>query len=114
VDRLAQALRQEMERRGHSYRDAARAMGVSSGSVVNWSKGWIEDNPRRRNLEALADYLGVAFYHVLGLVGFLTDDEVAALSTIPGSLRYVDFIALTMAQGRLNLNWEPAEVLAAS
>lgn len=100
MERLAKALQAEMESRGHSYREAATAMGVSSGSVVNWSKGWLVDNPRREHLEALADYLGVSLYHVLGMVGFLTDEQVKALQAIPGSLASVDAIALRLAERR--------------
>lgn len=84
MEQLAKALRDEMARRQHSYRGAATAMGVSSGSVVNWSKGWIEESPRLRNLEALAKYLGVDFFVVLGYVGVLTESQVADLIEAKG------------------------------
>lgn len=103
MEQLAKALREEMERRGHSYREAAAAMGVSSGSVVNWSKGWIEESPRHRNLEALAEYLGHPVYIVLGMVGILTEEQVEALQAIPGYLQEVEASALAMAQDRLFL-----------
>lgn len=89
-----------MARRNHSYREAATAMGVSSGSVVNWSKGWIEESPRLKNLEALADYLGHPLYIVLGMVGILTDNQVSALQTIPGYLKDVDAAAIIYAHER--------------
>ena len=103
MEQLAKALREEMDRRGHSVRKAATAMGVSSGSVNNWSKGWLEESPRLRNLQALADYLGLPDYIVFGMVGILTKEQVAALQAIPGYLNELEATALSMVQDRLFL-----------
>lgn len=104
VEQLAKALREEMGKRGHSYREAAMAMGVSSGSVVNWSKGWIEESPRTRNLEAMANYIGVPLYMILGWTGLLSPNQVEMLQRIPGSLETADLMALAWASQRGYLN----------
>lgn len=86
MDRLAKALRAEMKRRDHSYRQAATEMGVASGTVVNWSKGWVEKAPRTEHWASLAKYLGVPMFVILGWLGLLTDEQVELVRTIPGYL----------------------------
>ena len=114
MEQLAKALREEMNRRNHSFRDAATAMGVSSGSVVNWSKGWIEESPRIRNLQALAEYLGHPDYIVFGMVGWLTPDQVEVLQTIPGSIELADQTALFLVVEAGYLNPADGKVLASA
>jgi hypothetical protein len=114
MEKLAQALRGAMLERNHSAHKAAAAMGVSATTVINWSKGWVARLPDPEHWPIIADYIGVPTFVLLEWVGLLNDEQVDLLRTIPGSLRYRDGLALAMAQERLNLNWGPAEVLAAS
>lgn len=86
MEQLAKALRDEMARKGHSIRDAAGAMGVASGTVVNWSKGWVEKAPRVQHWKPLADYLGVPLFVILGWLDLLTEKQIELVRTIPGYL----------------------------
>lgn len=79
MKQLSKALRAEMNRRNHSFREAAAALGVASGTVVNWSKGWVEKSPRPQHLGKLAEYLGVPMYVVLGWLGWLPPADVEVL-----------------------------------
>lgn len=80
MEQLAKALRDEMERRGHSIRQAAAALGVASGTVVNWSEGWVKKAPRLPNWRPLADYLGVPMPVILGWLGLLTVEQTERLN----------------------------------
>lgn len=102
MEQLALALRTEMRRRGHSYRQAAGTLGVSSGTVVNWSKGWVEHAPRPGHWCRLADYIGVPMFIVLGWLGLLSDEQIGLVRTLPG-LAMADGIALRMADQQLVL-----------
>lgn len=99
MDELARALRAEMARRGHSYREAAEAMGVASGTVVNWSKGWVEKAPRPQHWLKLADYLDEPVPVILGWLGFLNGAQVEAALSIPGYLTLADAELLTLPFG---------------
>lgn len=80
MEQLAKALREAMTRRDHSYREAATAMGVASGTVVNWSKGWVEKSPRLQHWRPLADYLEVPMPVILGWLGLLTAEQAEKLN----------------------------------
>lgn len=80
MEQLAKALRDEMERRGHSIRQAATAMGVASGTIVNWSAAWVKKSPRLEHWKPLADYLGVPMPVVLGWLGLLTEEQTKKLA----------------------------------
>lgn len=114
MEELAKALREEMARRGHSYRLAAAAMGVSMSSVRNWYHGFLIDVPNRRHRKLLAEYLGVAEFIILGWTEELTTEQVELLRTIPGSLTYADSLALSMVSGQGYLNFADGAVLVAS
>lgn len=114
MEQLARALREEMARRGHSYRQAAEAMGVSASSVKNWYHGFLTAAPEPKHQRKIAGYLQVPLYIVLGWTDQLTTAQVELLSTIPGSLIDAEALALTMAQRAGYLDLAPAEVLVAS
>jgi hypothetical protein len=80
MEQLAKALREAMARRAHSYREAATAMGVASGTVVNWSKGWVEKSPRLEHWRPLAEYLEVPMPVMLGWLGLLTAEQAEQLN----------------------------------
>lgn len=80
MKQLAKALREAMDRRGDSYREAAAVMGVASGTVVNWSKGWVEKSPRLEHWKPLADYLEVPMPVILGWLGLLTAEQAEKLN----------------------------------
>lgn len=80
MEQLAKALRETMTRQGHSYREAAAVMGVASGTVVNWSKGWVEKSPRLEHWKPLADYLQVPMTVILGWLGLLTAEQTERLN----------------------------------
>lgn len=84
MEQLAKALREEMERRGHSVRQAATAMGVASGTVVNWSAAWVKKSPRLEHWQPLADYLGVPMPIVLSWLGLLTEAQAEQLNGAKG------------------------------
>lgn len=84
MKQLAKALRETMDRRGDSFREAAMAMGVASGTVVNWSKGWVEKSPRLEHWKPLAEYLEVPMPVILGWMGLLNEEQVELVRTIPG------------------------------
>jgi transcriptional regulator with XRE-family HTH domain len=111
MEQLAKALRDEMERRNHSLRQAGLAMGVSQVTVRNWVNGWLSERPDTKSLRAIADYLGVSFFIILGWSGALTPEEIERLETIPGSLRELDAMALSWAERRGYLNPLPLEPL---
>ena len=113
MEQLAKALREEMDRRNHSFRDAGDEMGVSYNTVRNWSKGWVAHSPRMEHWQALAEYLGVPLYHVLGLVGILTEEQVDHLRAIPGSLASIDAETLKMLERAGYLVSLPFEALIA-
>lgn len=79
MEQLAKALREEMAKRNHSIRQAAAAIGVASTTVVNWSKGWVENAPDPKHWPALAEYLQVPMPVVLAWMGLLTEEQVAQL-----------------------------------
>lgn len=84
VKQLAQALRKAMDRRGHSIREAAAALGVASGTVVNWSEGWVKKAPRHEHWQALADYLDIPMPVMLSWFGLLSEEEAHLLSRATG------------------------------
>lgn len=84
MERLAKALRDEMERRGHSVRQAAAEMGVASGTVVNWSAGWVKKSPRLEHWQPLATYLGEPMPIILSWLGLLTEAQADQLTSAKG------------------------------
>lgn len=114
MEQLAKALREEMARRGHSYRQAATTMGVSMSSVRNWFHGFLIDVPNRRHRKVLAEYLGVAEFIILGWTDELTTEQVDLLRTIPGSLTYANALALVMVSRPGYLKPAAGTVLVAS
>lgn len=80
MKQLAKALRETMDRRGDSFREAAMAMGVASGTVVNWSKGWVEKSPRLEHWKPLAEYLGVPMPVILSWLGLITSEQADKLN----------------------------------
>lgn len=114
MEQLAKALRAEMERRGHSYREAAATMGVASGTVVNWSKGWVEKAPRVQHWPALAAYIGVPMFVILGWLDLLTDEQIELVQAIPGYLNPADLLAVSAAQTRGYLKRSRGKALVAA
>lgn len=115
MEELSKALAAEMERRGHSLRQAAAVMEVSATTVDKWLKGWLVKRPDIESLNRLADrYLDLPRFVVYGWCGILTGREVEILQAIPGSLASIDAIALRWAEERGYLVSLPFEPLTAA
>jgi transcriptional regulator with XRE-family HTH domain len=73
---LGSALR--LARASRSLREAARVLGVDVTTYRAWEAGFMRPQ-RQENFEALGTFLGLSKPEILGLLGYLTEEEVRTL-----------------------------------
>ena len=83
---LAAAILKAMREKDHSLQEAADEMAsykrrgtVSKGSVRAWSKGFLTKRPDEENWDAIARYIGVSRYVVMGWLDVLEPEDVDTL-----------------------------------
>lgn len=83
---LAAAIQKAILDKGHSLQDAADEMmsykrkgTISKGSVRAWSKGFLTNRPAEENWDAIAQYIGVSRYVVMGWLDVLEPEDVDTL-----------------------------------
>ncbi len=83
---LAAAIQRAMKEKGHSLQEAADEMlsykgwgTVSKGSVRAWSNGFLTNRPEQENWDAIAQYVGVHRYVVMGWLEVLEQGDVDTL-----------------------------------
>lgn len=105
-------LKEERRRRGWGMREAAKYLGVALGTYEGWEKGWRQ--PGEPHWDKLADFLGVARYHVMQMVGVISLRELEALLAIPGFIKQHEDIALAGYRKRVSVNRQPLKALIAA
>lgn len=82
---LAAAILRVLTEKGHSFQDAADEMSaykgrsISKGSVSAWSKGFLTNRPAEENWDAIAQYVGVSRFEVMGWLEVLEPEDVDTL-----------------------------------